>query len=99
MEHAMKKLLIGAAALALAAATPALAQTTQFMISGAPVTVGAMPASEGHGYSVYHYRQKGGPGSVNVNCLCDGAKATTATCDNVQYQCNCPSGKLICSGS
>jgi hypothetical protein len=58
-----------------------------------------MPASEGKGYSIYHYRQRGGAGSVTVNCLCEGAKATTATCDNVQYQCNCPSGKLICSGS
>jgi hypothetical protein len=97
----MKSLMVAAAALALvgAALTPASAQTTQFMISGSPVTVGAMPASEGNGYSVYHYRKKGGAGSVNVNCLCDGAKATTGTCDNVQYQCNCPSGKLICSGS
>lgn len=97
----MKSLMVAAAALTLvgAALTPASAQTTQFMISGSPVTVGAMPASEGEGYSVYHYRKKGGPGSVNVNCLCDGAKATTGTCDNVQYQCNCPSGKLICSGS
>lgn len=94
----MKKLMIGAAAIGLAALTPALAQTTQFMISGAPVTVGAMPASEGNGYSVYHYRQRGSENSVSVSCLCDGAKATTGTCDDVQYQCSCPTGKLICSG-
>jgi hypothetical protein len=94
----MKKILLAASAAALAVAVPAMAQTTQFMISGAPVTVGAMPAAEGNGYSVYHYRKLGSENSVSVSCLCEGAKATTGTCDNVQYQCSCPSGKLVCSG-
>lgn len=96
----MKSLMVGAAALALVAAalSPAAAQTTQFMVSGSPVTVGAMPASEGKGYSVYHYRHRGSENSVNVNCLCDSGKTTTGTCDDVQYQCSCPSAKFVCSG-
>jgi hypothetical protein len=94
----MKTLMFGAAALALAFATPAAAQTTQFMVAGAPVTVGAQPASEGKGYSVYHYRSLGHENSVNVNCLCDGAKPTSGTCDDVEYECSCPSAKLTCTG-
>jgi hypothetical protein len=95
----MKSLMFGAAALAMAAGTPALAQTTQqFMVAGAPVTIGTLPASEGKGYSVYHYRKLGGENSVNVNCMCDGAKPTLGTCDDVEYDCSCPSAKLTCTG-
>jgi hypothetical protein len=61
----MHRILIGAAALAVACVSPALAQTTQqFMVAGAPVTVGTNPASEGKGYSVYHYKQRGSANSV-----------------------------------
>jgi hypothetical protein len=97
----MRSLMVGAAALALVGAglTPAFAQTTQqFMVAGAPVTIGTMPASEGKGYSVYHYRSLGHENSVNVNCMCDGAKPTTGTCDDVEYKCSCPSAKLTCTG-
>ncbi len=58
----MQGLKAAAAAAAIVAAlstAPAIAQTTQFMVSGAPVTVGAQPASEGKGFSVYYYRQRG----------------------------------------
>jgi hypothetical protein len=97
----MKKIMVGAAALALVCAglVPASAQTTQqFMVSGAPVTIGTNPASEGKGYSVYHYRSLGSENSVNVSCMCDGAKPTSGTCDDVEYQCSCPSAKLTCTG-
>lgn len=95
----MHRIWIGAAALAVACVSPALAQTTQqFMVAGAPVTIGTLPANEGKGYSVYHYRSLGSENSVNVNCMCDGAKPTVGTCDDVEYQCSCPSAKLTCSG-
>ena len=94
----MHRIWIGAAALAVACASPAVAQTTQFMVSGAPITVGAQPASEGKGYSVYHYKHRGSANSVNINCLCDGAQPTISTCDDVNYQCSCPSAKIACDG-
>jgi len=72
MQQRLKGLAAAAAVIA-ALAIPALAQTTQFMVSGAPVTVGAQPASEGKGFSVYHYRQLGSAKSVSVTCNCDGA--------------------------
>ena len=98
----MKIMMAGAAALALvfAGLSPALAQsTTQFMVSGAPVNVGAQPANAGKGYSVYHYRSIGPKGAVSVNCSCDGAKASAGTCDTLDYYCDCPSAKLTCSGA
>jgi hypothetical protein len=54
----MKRTTVGAAAFALVCAglVPALAQTTQFMVAGAPVTVGAQQANSGKGYSIYHYK-------------------------------------------
>jgi hypothetical protein len=88
-----------AAALIAALTLPALAQTTQFMVSGAPVTVGAQPASEGKGFSVYHYRQLGKPKSVSVTCNCDGAQPVQANCDDVNYQCSCPGAKIACDGA
>jgi len=91
------KVLAAGAALALCFASPALAQTTQFMVSGAPVTVGAKPANDGKGYSVYHYRQLGSAKSVNVTCSC--AQATSSSCDDVKYQCSCPSAKIACDGA
>jgi hypothetical protein len=90
--------LAAAAVVAICFASPALAQTTQFMVSGAPVTVGAKPANEGKGYSVYHYRKLGSAKSVNVTCSCDGAQATSS-CDDVDYQCSCPSAKIACDGA
>jgi hypothetical protein len=44
MQQRLKGLAATAAVIA-ALAIPAVAQTTQFMVSGAPVTVGAQPAS------------------------------------------------------
>jgi hypothetical protein len=87
------------AAVTVAATATAHAQTTQFMVSGAPVTVGAQPASEGKGYSVYHYRQRGSAKSVSVTCACDGAQPTQMSCDDVNYQCSCPSAKIACDGA
>ncbi len=81
----MQRIHLVAALAALAAAIaalPAAAPTTQFMVSGAPVTVGAQPASKGNGYSIYHYRSLNSPNSVTVNCSCDdGAKSNTASCN------------------
>jgi len=91
---------MAAAAAAMAAlASAASAQTTQFMVSGAPVTVGAQPANEGNGYSVYHYRQRGSAKSVSVTCACDGAQPAQMSCDDVNYQCSCPSAKISCDGA
>jgi hypothetical protein len=95
----LKGLAAAAAGFASLAAAPALAQTTQFMVSGAPVTVGAQPASEGKGYSVYHYRQRGSAKSVSITCSCDGAQPTQMSCDDVNYQCSCPSAKIACDGA
>ncbi|KAB2941195.1 MAG: hypothetical protein K8F92_09945 [Hyphomicrobium sp.] len=55
------KALAAAAAIVSAVSVPALAHTTQFMVSGAPVAVGAQPASEGKGYSVYHTANAAAP--------------------------------------
>ena len=85
--------------LAALAAVPALAQTTQFMVSGAPVTVGAQPANEGKGFSVYHYRKLGSAKSVSVTCNCDGAQPVSMSCDDVNYQCSCPAAKISCDGA
>ena len=93
------KALAAAAAMVAAVSVPALAQTTQFMVSGAPVTVGAQPASEGKGYSVYHYRQRGSAKAVSVTCACDGAQPSQMSCDDVNYQCSCPSAKIACDGA
>jgi hypothetical protein len=95
----MNKMILGAL-LVCVGLTPALAQTTQqFMVAGAPVTVGTNPASEGNGYSVYHYRHRGSANSVNITCMCDGAKPASGTCDDVNYQCSCPSAKIACDGA
>jgi hypothetical protein len=98
MQQRLKGL-AAAAAMIAAQAVPALAQTTQFMVSGAPVTVGAQPASEGKGFSVYHYRQLGSAKSVSVTCNCDGAQPVSMACDDVNYQCSCPSAKISCDGA
>lgn len=87
-----------AAILAALLAAPAMGQTTQFMVSGSSVTVGAMPASEGKGFSVYHYLHRGSAKSVNVTCNCDGAAPASMSCDDVNYQCSCPSAKISCDG-
>lgn len=88
--------LAAVAVLALCCTTPALAQTTQFMVSGAPVTVGAQQANSGKGYSIYHYRALSGPKSVTVTCSCEGSKTHTAMCSQVNYDCACPSGNVTC---
>ena len=89
-----------AAIIAALFAAPAIAQTTQFMVSGAPVTVGAQPASEGKGFSVYHYRQRGSAKSVNVTCNCEGgAQPASMSCDDVNYQCSCPSANISSDGA
>jgi hypothetical protein len=96
----MHRIWIGAAALAVACVSPALAQTTQqFMVAGAPITVGTNPANEGKGYSVFHYRSRGSANSVSITCMCDGAKPVSSTCDDVNYQCSCPSAKIACDGA
>ena len=94
----MKRMIVGAAAFALACAglAPALAQTTQFMVSGAPVTVGAQQANSGKGYSIYHYKNLSSPHAVTVTCSCEGAKMTTSTCSQVNYDCACPTAKITC---
>jgi hypothetical protein len=91
--------LAAGAALALCFTSPALAQTTQFMVSGWPITVGAKPANEGKGFSVYHYRQLGSAKSVSVTCNCEGKQPASLSCDDVNYQCSCPSAKIACDGA
>jgi hypothetical protein len=99
----MQGLKAAAAAAAIVAAlstAPAIAQTTQFMVSGAPVTVGAQPASEGKGFSIYYYRQRGAAKSVKVTCNCEGgAQPASMSCDDVNFQCSCPSAKISCDGA
>ncbi|MFA5899134.1 MAG: hypothetical protein WC829_08475 [Hyphomicrobium sp.] len=88
---------IAVAACIAAMALPAAAATTEFEVSGAPVTVGAQPANEGAGYSVYHYKHRGSAKSVSVTCACDSAaKPTQVSCNDVNYQCSCPSAKITC---
>ena len=99
MQQGLKGLAAAAAVVAALVAVPALAQTTQFMVSGAPVTVGAQPASEGKGFSVYHYRKRGSAKSVSITCNCDGAQPVSMACDDVNYQCSCPSAKISCDGA
>jgi hypothetical protein len=94
--QSFKGIVVAAAVFAALSAAPALAQTTQFMVSGAPVTVGAQPASSGKGYSIYHYRSLAGAKGVTVTCSCDGNKAQTAACSQVNYDCACPSAKVTC---
>jgi hypothetical protein len=95
----LKGLAGAAAVLAIAGATTVAAQTTQFMVSGWPITVGAKPANEGKGFSVYHYRKLGSAKSVSVTCNCDGMQPTQLSCDDVDYQCSCPSAKIACDGA
>jgi hypothetical protein len=95
----LKGLAAAAAGFAALAAAPALAQTTQFMVSGWPITVGAKPANEGKGFSVYHYRKLGSAKAVSVTCNCEGAQPTALSCDDVDYQCSCPSAKIACDGA
>ncbi len=56
------------------------------MVSGAPVTVGVQPASEGEGYSVNHYGQRGSAKSVSVTGACDGARPAQMSCDDLTSQ-------------
>jgi hypothetical protein len=95
----LKAMAIAAVIAAGLFALPVLAQTTQFMVSGAPVTVGAQPANEGNGFSVYHYRKRGSAKSVSVTCNCDGAQPVSMSCDDVNYQCSCPAAKISCDGA
>ncbi len=92
----LKGLAAAAAVLTMIGATAVAAQTTQFMVSGAPVTVGAQQANTGKGYSIYHYRALSGPKSVTVTCSCEGSKTQTAMCSQVNYDCACPSGNVTC---